>query len=401
VIEIEPVRAWGAHERELPEWVAAAVAATGVVKVIPVRPPSLWRIEADSRIGILVGDGWELRIQPHIEIPKLMFLLTYSLTPEGWEGVLTGMRGERDLAQALAASFCMHTERIVRQGLLRGYVEVEERRSDLRGRVRFGDQLARLAGLAIPLEVTYDEFTPDVTENRLLRAATETLLRMPRVTLGAHARLGRLRGALDQVSVLHWPRRAALPAPTRINQHYRPALVLAKLILEGNSLSQDRGGASARSFLFDMNEVFESFLYMALRDSMRQYGGALEAQVTGALDRAPTPGLPLCADIVWRKHDCVRAVIDSKYKPIRSHLDSPNQDAYQMLAYCVAFGVRRGVLVYAHEGDGQSAVHELKRHGYEIELRSIGVEQEPPALLAEVARMAADIAAREHDTLVA
>jgi 5-methylcytosine-specific restriction enzyme subunit McrC len=348
-------------------------------------------------VGVLVGEDWELRIHPHIEIPKLLFLLTYSLRPEGWEGVLSMMRPERDVVQALASGFCLHAERVLEGGLLRGYVAVEERRGDLRGRVRFGDQLARLAGLPLPLEVAYDEFTADIAENRLLRSATETLLSLPRVSPPSRARLRRLRSALEQVSVLPARQRVALPTITRLNQRYEAALVLGKLILDGTSLCAERGALPARSFLFDMNEVFESFLYRALKDSMRSYGGVLERQVSGALDHAGMPVLALRADIVWRKHGVVRAVIDSKYKAIRSERCTPNEDVYQMLAYCIAFGVRRGTIVYARQGLDRPRMHEIKRHGYEIDVRALGIEQEPVVVLEQVAQIAADIAATAPD----
>jgi 5-methylcytosine-specific restriction enzyme subunit McrC len=366
-----------------------------------VDPPRRWRIEADSRVGILVGEGWELRIRPHIEIPKLLFLLTYSLRPEGWEGVLTGMESERDIVQALASGFCLHAGRIIDQGLLRGYVTVEERRGDLRGRTRFKDQLARLAGLAPPLEVAYDDFTPDIPENRLLRAATEKLLTLERVSPQSRARLCRLRAALEQVSVPIVAHRVDLPPITRLNQSYEAALILAKLILDGTSLSQTRGAFAARSFLFDMNEVFESFLYRALKDCMRKSGGVVQRQVNGALDRATKPGLPLRADIVWRKHGVVRAVIDSKYKALSLRGSTPNEDAYQMLAYCIAFGVQRGLLVYARDGLDLPRCHEVRRHGYEIEVRSVSVDSQPDLLLKEVERIAAEVVARAPEPAAA
>lgn len=394
MIEIEPVRAWGSEEREIPAVVACALAATGVVKVSPVRPPWCWRIETGSHVGIIVGDGWELRIRPHIEIPKLLFLLTYSLVPEGWEGILTAMQSECDVVQALASGFCFHAGRVVEQGLLRGYVAVEERRGDLRGRVRFKDQLAQLAGLPLPLEVSYDDFTVDIQENRLLRTATEKLLKLARVPPAARARLCRLRALLEQVGLLPERQQVTLPPITHVNQHYQGALALGKLILEGTSLCQEHGAFATRSFLFDMNEVFESFLFRSLKDSMRKFGGVVQCQVSGALDRAPVPGLPLRADIVWRKHGLVQAVIDAKYKTLSGESSTLNQDAYQMLAYCIAFGVQRGLLVYARDEFHLPRNYQVKRHGYEIDLRSVGIEQEPQLLLREVDSIAAEVVQR-------
>jgi 5-methylcytosine-specific restriction enzyme subunit McrC len=379
VLEIDPVSAWSKQERALPADVAAELAATDIVKVIPLPTPGRWTIETDSRIGIIIGDGWELRIRPHLAIPKLMFLLAYTLRPDGWRDAITGMDVEQDVVEALASGFSLHAHRAIQRGLLRDYVAIEERRNDLRGRVRFGDQLARLQGLALPLEVSYDDFTADIPENRMLLTAAEILL-LRRIPSQARSKLLRLRALLEEVTVLPDHRGAKLPAVTRLNRQYEPALVLAKLILDGTSLRQDAGRTQATSFLFDMNEVFESFVFIALQDAMRPYGGLLERQARGALDTSLSPKLGFSADIVWRRHGSVRAVIDSKYKPLSGTGSTPNADTYQMLAYCIGFGVPRGYLVYARDAYPQPRVHQIKRHAYQIDTQAVDVEQEPESL---------------------
>ncbi len=400
MIEIESVRAWGQEERELPANVAAALAATGVAKVVPVDPPTRWRIETGSRIGVVVGDGWELRIRPKLTIPKLLFLLAYSLQPQGWRDAITGMKQERDVVDALASGFAFHAERAINQGLLRGYVAIEERRNDLRGRIKFGDQLARLPGLPLPLEVSYDDFTADIPENRLLRTAIERLLMLPRIAPQARARLLRLRAALQEVSLLPDRRRGDLPMVTRLNKRYEAALVLGKLILDGTSLRQDRGPVATTSFLFDMNEVFESFLSTALRKALeRRAGGHVHLQYNrNYLDHGRI--LRLKPDITWWHGRGCSAIVDAKYKALEDGR-FPNADAYQMLAYCVGFGVQRGLLVYARDSLDRSQLHEIQRHGYEIEVLTLDAEQEPEELLQQVDDIAKKIASSVTDDMIA
>jgi 5-methylcytosine-specific restriction endonuclease McrBC regulatory subunit McrC len=47
----------------------------------------------------------------------------------------------------------------------------------LRGRLRETEQLYRHHGLPVPLEIRHDEFAVDITENQILRAARERMLR--------------------------------------------------------------------------------------------------------------------------------------------------------------------------------------------------------------------------------
>lgn len=389
--EIEPLYAWQSARRELTQDVAAAITASGVAKVTPTPDEGWWMVETESKIGLVAGESWELRIHPHLRVPKLLFLLSYSLSPRGWRDTVATFEREDDVVSALASAFAFHAGKATEQGLLRGYVVVEERRNDLRGRVRFGDQLARLPGLSLPLEVAYDDFTANVPENRLLRTAAEILLRLPRVPTRARSRLLHLRALLDEVEVFPERRGIPLPGITRLNERYEPALRLAKLVLDASALRLDPGKTTATSFVFDMNEIFESFVWAALREALRPHGGTVERQWPGWLD-IDERWVPLRADIVWRKGGRVRSVIDSKYKPLAANKSMPNADAYQMLAYCIGFGVRRGFLVYAREAVDRPDLHRVKRHGYEVDVQAIDVEQEPDEVIASVETLAALIA---------
>jgi 5-methylcytosine-specific restriction enzyme subunit McrC len=383
VIAVEPLRAWERQERMLPPEVAAAVSATEAVRVTALEPPTRWCLETNSKIGVIVGDGWELRIRPRLAVPRLFFLLAYSRSTTGWRETVAAFSEHDDVLEALASGFATHAERAVEQGLLRGYVAIDERRNEFRGRVRFADQLARSTGLPLPIEVTYDEFTADIPENQLLRTAAEVALALPKVPARARARLLRLRAVLDEVSVHPRPRALELPRITRLNRRYEPALVLGKLILDGVSLNQWSGGVLATSFLFDMNEVFESFLFATLADSLRRHGGTVARQVQGtSLDVGD--GLPLKPDIVWTRDGRVRAVVDSKYKSLSAGSSIPNADAYQMLAYCIGFGLRRGVLVYARDSGARTRRHQIRRHGYEIDVEAVDVEKEPDEVLEQI-----------------
>lgn len=61
---------------------------------------------------------------------------------------------------------------------------------------------------------------------------------------------------------------------------------------------------------------------------------------------------------MWRGGQ-IAAIIDAKYKRL---VDKrfPNADAYQMLAYCTAFGLEQGFLVYARDTDQQPRLHHVR-----------------------------------------
>jgi 5-methylcytosine-specific restriction enzyme subunit McrC len=178
------------------------------------------------------------------------------------------------------------------------------------------------------------------------------------------------------------------PEITRLNQRYEPALALAELILRSASITSEGGQVVATSFVFDMNEVFESFLTTRLTERFKQHGGWVASQRSAKL--AAT--ISMRTDITWHGAEGVRAVVDAKYKSLVDSSSMPNADAYQMLAYCIALGLPRGYLVYAKDAAEGRHTHRTLRHGYEIDVRALDVELEPESLLAQVDQIADEIA---------
>src|SRR3954453_97048 len=166
--------------------------ASGLVAARVHEPPTAWRLVAGSRVGWVGGEDWEVRVVPALAIPKLMFLLGYAMDPAGWRDDEAPYGEDDDLFAAIASGFAFHATRALDQGPLRGYVGIDERAAAVRGRIRFGDQASRMRGLPLPVEITYDDFTADVHENRLLYAAAAALLRFPRVPDRARARSRRI-----------------------------------------------------------------------------------------------------------------------------------------------------------------------------------------------------------------
>jgi 5-methylcytosine-specific restriction enzyme subunit McrC len=382
--------AWSGQLEDLPAEVATALTECGLVDVRIAEPPMRWRLVTDSRVGVLTASDYDVRVSPKLAIPRLMFLLGYAADPRGWRELGPLFDVEDDLFSAIAHGFALQAERALSPAPLRGYVVVEESEITLRGRARMSDQLARRPGLPIPLELTYDDHLLEIPENRLIRGATELLLRMRQIPKSARLRLLRVRATLEEVGPEPPVPLVSAPEITRLNQRYAPALALAELILRGTSITTSRGEVASAAFVFDMNKVFEDFLSSALRVALERRGGRVRLQYARRhLDEAGR--LTLKPDITWWHDGVSRAVIDAKYKALAVS-GIPNADAYQMLAYCIALGLDCGYLVYAKDAGQESLEHVVRDLGTMIRVRSINVEREPLEVLSQVEALADAIA---------
>ncbi|MGW6487389.1 McrC family protein [Streptomyces sp. NPDC055056] len=377
----------------LPEALGRALAAGGIVDAAPdPYTPGRWSLRAGSKVGAVsvtvpgADEPFTVRITSKVPVARLFFLIGYSLDPgKGRRDGVVDVAEHQEVLPALAHSVERQIDRALRQGLLQGYRETEESALVVRGRVREAEQIRRRFGAALPVEVAYDEFTTDIAENRILRAAVERLLRLPGVPRDVRRRLLHQRARLADVTAIVRGRSVPDWHPTRLNSRYHQALRLARLVLDGSSVEHAPGGLRIDGFLFDMNKLFEDFVTAALRDAFRGTGHTARLQDPHHLDQAAT--IRMRPDFVLYGADgspC--AVVDAKYKAEKRH-GFPDADLYQMLAYCTALGLPEGHLVYA-KGNASHAAHQVRHADIVIHQHALDLGQEPVGLLADVEKVA-------------
>ncbi|QEV65010.1 restriction endonuclease [Streptomyces spectabilis] len=346
-----------------------------------------WRLRAGSKVGVVAltlpgGESVTVRITPKVPVARLLFLIGYSNDPRGWRDGGVDLAEHDELLPALAHAVERQIDRALRQGLLQGYRTTDESSHVVRGRLLEAQQIRRRFGMFLPAEVTFDEFTTDIAENRLLRSAVDRLLRLPGVPGAVRARLMRQRSRLVDIMPLVPGQIPLSWQPTRLNVRYHAALRLAEAVLRGSSTEHLPGGLRMDGFLFDMNGVYEDFVCKALGEAMRPHGGRSVLQVRNIhMDEGNS--IRLRPDFVWYgDSDKPTIVADAKYKA-RESRGFPNEDLYQMLAYCTALGLPEGHLVYA-KGNVSHTSHRVRHAGTVLHQHAIDLDQQPAGLLAEI-----------------
>ena len=292
----------------------------------------------------------------------------------------------------LARLFARQTETALRQGLLQGYRVTEETSLLIRGHIREANQIRRRHGRLIPVEIVHDEYTTDIVENRLLRAACERLCRLPgEVPSDVRGRLLRLRVRLADATPIGRGHRLPKWQPSRLNARYHNPLHMADLVLRGASVDHLPGKITISGFMFDMAKVFEDFVTVALREAIAAGSGAhCELQASHHLDEGAE--IRMVPDFVWYADDGTPlGVVDAKYKAEKPE-GFPDADLYQMLAYCTALGLPEGHLIYA-KGNAPHASHRVRHAGITIHQHGLELDQPPAGLLAEIRTLASYLAA--------
>ena len=308
-----------------------------------------YMVTPGSTVGAIEIGDMSVRVQPKIGIPQLLSLACYAMRLfEPQHDNPFNFKEDDALPDVLALALAAAARRAFARGLLHGYRVEEDTLQTVRGRIRIDDQIRQRPGLMLPIDVRYDEFTDDIVENRLVKAAAARLARMRLRSRDSRAGLSWVAGMLEQVSLVEFGAND-LPEThfSRLNEHYRDVLALARLILRHSAFASARGAVRTSGFLVNMNDLFQEFLTVALREALHVSPETLRSDCEVPFDENERATLK--PDLSWWDAGTCTFVGDAKYKNLTDNR-VPSADLYQLLAYVTALDLSGGLLIYAQDG---------------------------------------------------
>ena len=347
-------------------------------------------LKPGSTVGAVEFGDLSVLIRPKIPIPQLLSLACYAMSKFRPRPEMFDFSVQYALPDVLALALASTARRAFARGLLHGYRTKEEALYTVRGRIMFAEQIRRRFGIPLPIEVRYDEFTDDILENRLVKAAAARLGRMRLRSRDARAGLGWTAAILDNVSPVDFPPTNVPEVPfDRLNEHYRGVVGLSRLILRHSAFQSGRGRVRAAGFLMDMNKVFQEFVTQALRESLEVSAYTFGERNIPSLDEDGI--VSLRPDLVWREGSSWTFVGDAKYKDLSGE-HAPNADLYQILAYVTALDLPGGMLIYA-KGEREPATYHIRHSGKRIEIAALDLSGALDDVLNRVESLANNVRA--------
>ena len=349
---------------------ADALAATGDDAKIRVR----WLIDgcaeisASSWVGVVRFSNLDIRVVPKLVGGELNVLRMIAFA--SGVDVLRRLPNLRDLPpsgadflQLVCLLLAEEAGWVVQQGLLRDYRATEEPIGVLRGRLNIRDQYLRRFGRFDLLECRFDEYDGNIPENQLLSGALSVaryLARGPEL----YFEVGRLAAIWSEACVpptLDPEWYLDRITYSRRNRYYKTGHTLAVLLLRHSGFSNlfDSRAGAVRSFLVDMNEVFERFVERlvieALRGSTMQVSGQDPLQAVIRNDATGRTYTRVRPDLVISRNQLdERVPIDVKYKRYDVKKVATS-DIFQTFLYAYALGAdttRRAAIIYPRADGG-------------------------------------------------
>lgn len=303
--------------------------------------------------------------------------------------------GRSSLLELVASRFLSLLEKLLHEGLAKGYRSEEANSSVYRGRLLVKENLRANVARADRFFVRYTTYDRATVLNRLLAAALEAIIDLDLAPRARH-RVAAAQMVLPEPAALRSVEDAfARLQLGRSTERYRSALTLARMLLELHAPRLRSGRAPVLAILFEMHVLWERYVAALLR-RMAPPGLLVSAQESRPFWRGQErPWRPVRPDIVVRTREGDRVVLvaDTKWKVPRDGQPAED-DLRQMFVYNELFHAPEALLIYPSAGASQTRAGAFREKDHRCGTLELGLLEGERWCQANIQRELAAVLAR-------
>ncbi|MGJ0301568.1 McrC family protein [Aliarcobacter cryaerophilus] len=233
-------------------------------------------LQAQNYVGVIqTKDGTTIEILPKIKnatIEKskeilIKMLKTLKNSPFKNSSVANLKSSKIPLFEIFISMFLEELAKLVQKGIKSDYIKKEENLKFLKGKLKISEQIKYNTIHKERFFVAYEEFLSDRVENRLIKTTLQFLYNKSKLNKNQQ-RIREFLFVFDEIEISHNIKTDF--SKIKLNRQmkdYEQVLLWCKTFLFENSFSPYKGNDIAFALLFDMNLLFESFVYSYLKKS--------------------------------------------------------------------------------------------------------------------------------------
>lgn len=339
-------------------------------------------IKTGSYVGVIKYADFQLNIIPKIIgdtnsvcLENLAFMLSYTrqLTIHT-TGAAQLTNCQNPFLEVLIAHYADVFLKALSRQVPHRYEPREENLATIKGKILFAQNIRHNFGNLARTYCKFDEFTPDNLLNQTLKFVSHALQKLTSVSQ-TRQKLLKINAVYDEVTLR--PITYAETQKIILNRNqtiFKEPLELAQMFLQNSTISLHNHTFTNLAILFDMNKLFEEFVYMALKRTYPKWN--IKAQnaklIIASINNIPNTDYTIRPDIIVNGN----TIIDTKYKIIDLPNKRPSEsDIYQMLAYAKFYGIKNIILCYPTYQKNYNHLSVLEDKGCSITLLTLDLHQ--------------------------
>ena len=233
-------------------------------------------LQAQNYVGVIqTKDGTTIEILPKIKNATtekskdilIKMLKTLKNSPFKNLSVANLKSSKIPLFEIFISMFLEELTVLVRNGIKSDYISKEENLKFLKGKLKISEQIKYNTIHKERFFVQYEEFISNRVENRLIKTTLQFLYNKSKLNKNQQ-RIREFLFVFDEIEISHNIKTDF--SKIKLNRQmkdYEQVLLWCKTFLFENSFSPYKGNYIAFALLFDMNLLFESFVYSYLKKS--------------------------------------------------------------------------------------------------------------------------------------
>ena len=233
-------------------------------------------LQAQNYVGVIqTKDGTTIEILPKIKNATtekskdilIKMLKTLKNSPFKNLSVANLKSSKIPLFEIFISMFLEELTVLVRNGIKSDYISKEENLKFLKGKLKISEQIKYNTIHKERFFVQYEEFISNRVENRIIKTTLQFLYNKSKLNKNQQ-RIREFLFVFDEIEISHNIKTDF--SKIKLNRQmkdYEQVLLWCKTFLFENSFSPYKGKDIAFALLFDMNLLFESFVYSYLKKS--------------------------------------------------------------------------------------------------------------------------------------
>lgn len=264
------------------------------------------------------------------------------------------------------------------------YVREEDNLNYLKGKIKFTENIRYNSSNQAKFYCEYDEFSENNILNQLFLFVSTCLYNISNDSYNKKT-LKFIMNYYSDIKLIRFNRFKAEKIRLSRNQElFEKPFKLAKMFVEKTSVDLSKNKFENITLIWDMNKLFEEFVFEIMKKFEGELGCKLVAQKGRRLLKNDTSKKRnTFVDIMVEKGDgdeLERIVLDTKYKKFVSSDDFSNTDVFQVSTYCLLHNAYHAILLYPKYGtngpdrDFELNIDEEIKEKYQIDFKTINLQ---------------------------